>query len=85
MDFYDVCLEDYQRLDGENDDSGRIQRAIDDCAHGVLYIPKGNYEISKMLLVSNFCSVRMHKSAVLPARNEMAYCCIMTVLTDLKI
>lgn len=73
MNFYDVCLEDYKRLEDENDDSGRIQRAIDDCRHGVLYIPKGNYYISKMLKISNFCSVRMHKSAVLTACDKMDY------------
>lgn len=73
MNFYDVCLEDYSRLDGENDDSGRIQRAIDDCKHGVLYIPKGNYKISKMLKIANFCSLQMHKSAVLTAAEKMEY------------
>lgn len=73
MNFYDVCTEDYPRLVNETDDSGRIQRAIDDCGGGVLYIPKGIYKISKMLEIKNFCSVHMHKSAILTAGEKMEY------------
>ena len=73
MNYYDICLDDYRRLSGEVDDSGSLQRAIDDCPHGVLYLPKGHYHLSRMLVISNFCSVRMHKSAVLTAEAPMDY------------
>ena len=70
---YDVCLRDYPRLPGENSDDFRIMRAVADCESGVLYIPKGIYEIANMLEIKNCCSVLMHKGAVLKAVREMEY------------
>lgn len=73
MNCYDVCVADFPRLEGETDDSGRLQRAIDACPEGVLYIPKGFYEIAKTVRITNFCSLQMHKSAQLRAVAEMDF------------
>jgi len=70
---YDVTLEDYPRLAGEESDDLRLQRAVDACERGVLYIPKGVYRIRKMIEVKNCCSLMMHKSAVLKAVAEMPF------------
>ena len=70
---YDVSVEDYPRLPGENSDDARIMRAVSACAGGVLFFPKGIYAIAKMLEVRNACSLLLHKSAVLKAVAEMPY------------
>lgn len=70
---YDVCLSDFAREAGENSDEKRIMRAVSACEGGVLYIPKGVYEIAEMLEIKNCCSILMHKSAVLKAVKEMDY------------
>ncbi len=70
---YDVSLEAYPRLAGEESDEKRILRAVEDCPRGVLYIPKGTYEIAEMLVIKNCCSLLMHKSAVLKAVREMPF------------
>lgn len=70
---FDVTLADYPRLEGEMYDDARIMRAVADCERGVLYIPKGIYEISQMLVIKNCCSLLMHKSAVLKAVKEMPF------------
>lgn len=70
---YDVCVADFPRLAGEASDDKRIMRAINACESGVLYIPKGVYEIENMLTVTNCCSILMHKSAVLKATKEMDF------------
>ena len=70
---YDHSLEEYPRLEGEENDDPRIRRAVSDCERGVLYIPKGVYRIADMLVIRNCCSLRMHKSAVLKAVKEMPY------------
>lgn len=70
---YDVNLKDYPRLAGETSDDARIMRAVEACEGGVLYIPKGVYEIAKMLRITNCCSLLMHKSAVLKAVQEMPF------------
>ena len=70
---YDVSVADYQRIEGEFSDNGRIMRAVNDCERGVLYFPKGVYEISQMLEITNCCSILMHKSAVLKAVAPMEY------------
>ncbi len=69
---YDVVLTDYPRLTGETDDSPRIQRAIDAAAGGVLYIPRGKYEIAEMLLDHCGTSIEMHPNAVLKAVKEVS-------------
>ena len=71
--FYDITLNDYPRMEGETTDDARIQRAIEDCESGVLYIPKGVYLISEMITVKNCCSLLLHKSAVLKAVSSMPY------------
>ncbi len=70
---YDINLKDYPRLDGEEFDDARIMRAVEKCERGVLYFPKGVYEISNMLEITNCCSFLLHKSAVLKAVKEMPY------------
>ena len=71
---YDISLEAFPRLEGENDDAPRIQRGIDSCPPGgVLLIPRGRYSIASPLLISNFCSLSMHKSAVLQAVRPMDF------------
>ena len=70
---YDVTLADYPRLAGEESDDLRLQRAVDACGRGVLYIPKGVYRIRQMIEVKNCCSLLMHKSAVLKAVAELPF------------
>lgn len=70
---WDKTLADYPRLETETTDEGRIMRAVQDCAGGVLYIPKGVYAIAQMLVIDNGCSICMHKSAVLKAVRPMPY------------
>lgn len=70
---YDIDLNDYPRLEGERDDSPRIMRAINFCRDGVLYIPRGVYCIASPIVITNFCSLLMHKGAVLKAVKEMDF------------
>ncbi len=69
----DHTLADFPRLANETDDAPRIQRAIDACPSGVLYIPGGIYEIAAPLCIKNLCSLLLHKSAVLRAVKEMDF------------
>lgn len=48
-------------------------RAVEAAGNGVLYFPKGLYEIDEMLEVKNCCSLLLHKSAVLKAVKEMPF------------
>ena len=59
---WDKTMEDYPRFENENSDDRRIMRAVSECAGGVLYFPKGVYEIAEMMTVSNCCSFLLHKS-----------------------
>lgn len=69
---YDVSLADYPRLAGEADDGARIQRAVDATGHGsVLYLPKGTYESSRTIWVTNGTSLLLHKSATVRATARM--------------
>ena len=71
---YDVTLKDWPRLAGEQDDTARIQRAVDAAAlGGVLYIPRGTYEVSSTIMVTNGTSLLMHKSAMVRAVAKMPY------------
>ena len=70
---WDRSVAEYPRLAEEKTDEGRIMRAVRDCAGGVLYFPRGVYEIAEMLVVDNCCSILMHKSAVLKAVREMPF------------
>ncbi|MGN1048708.1 MAG: hypothetical protein ACI4QZ_08885 [Eubacteriales bacterium] len=70
---YDNHLSDFPRLNGETNDSPRIQRAIDATPNGILCIPKGDYEIASPLFIKNRCSLDMHPTAKLIAVNEMDF------------
>ena len=70
---FDTILSDFPRKNGENDDSERIQRAIDATPNGILCIPKGDYIIAKPLFIKNRCSLDMHPAARLIAVEEMDF------------
>lgn len=70
---YDLSLDDFPRFADEVSDEPRINRAISSCERGVLFIPKGIYEIASPIVIKNCCSLLMHKSAVLKAVREMKY------------
>ena len=70
---WDRTMASYPRLPGEQSDDPRIARALRDCAGGVLYFPKGRYEIAKEILVDRCCSLLLHKSAVLKAVRRMPF------------
>ena len=70
---YDVSMNDYPRLPGETSDDGRIARAVRACEGGVLYFPRGIYQLKEMIRIDNCCSLMLHKSAVLKAVCEMPY------------
>lgn len=72
-DFYDYSLNNELKLNGETDDSPRIQRAINAADGGVLYIPKGTYELATPLFVKNNTSLLMHSQAKFIAVSEMDY------------
>lgn len=70
---FDTILTSYPRLNGETEDSARIQRAIDDTPNGILCIPKGDYFIANPLFIKNRCSLDMHPAARLIAIEEMDF------------
>lgn len=70
---WDITLNDFPREQGETGDTARIMRAVEACEGGVLYIPKGVYELTEPVVVKNCCSLLLHKSAVLKAVREMDY------------
>ena len=70
---WDVNLADFPRLAGETDDSPRFVRAISAAPNGVLCVPKGEYDIGSMILITNRCSLSMHPAAHLVARAKMKY------------
>lgn len=70
---YDQTLADFPRLSAEQDDTPRIQRAISATAHGVLYVPKGIYLLTGPIRITNFCSLLLHKSAILRAQAPMDF------------
>ena len=70
----DVSVADFPRLTGETGDSARIMRAVEAAEKGgVVWFPRGEYEIDAMLVVSNSASLLMHKSAHLKAVREMPF------------
>ena len=69
----DHALDEFPRLEGETDDTARLQRAVDATPSGVLRIPAGLYTLSSMVSITNFCSLEMNKSAVLRAVKEMPF------------
>lgn len=72
-DGWDASLVDFPRQAGESDDSARIQRLIDANTSGTVYLPKGVYELSKPILVTNMCSLAFNKGAVLKAVDKMPF------------
>ena len=66
-------LADFHAKSGEVDDTARMQRAVDATPSGVLRIPGGLYRISSTIMVTNRCSLELHKMAVLRAVKEMDY------------
>lgn len=70
---FDRNLLDFPKFEGEKDDSPRFARAIAACENGVLYVPKGVYDIASPIKISNFCSLEMHPAAVLKAVKEMDF------------
>ena len=69
----DRSVEDFPRAAGETDDAGRLQRAVDKTAGGVLYVPSGTYEVATTLIVTNHCSLLMHKNAIVMAVKPMEF------------
>ena len=71
---YDTCVDDFARMAGETGDSARIMRAVEAAGGGgVAYLPRGEYEIDSMLVVSNSASLLLHKSAHLKAVKKMPF------------
>ena len=70
---WDVSVADFPRLMGETDDSPRFVRAISAAPNGVVRVPKGEYDIVSMILITNRCSLTMHPAAHLVARAKMKY------------
>ena len=69
----DRSADDFPRLAGEADDSRRLQRAIDATSSGVLFVPAGTYDVAATLLVTNHCSLLMHKNAIIKAVKPMEF------------
>lgn len=71
---WDASVGDYPRLPGEAGDSARIMRAVGAAGSGgVVWFPRGEYEIDSMLVVSNSASLLMHKAAHLKAAVRMPF------------
>ena len=74
IDCADVSVADFPRLAGESGDSSRIMRAIEKAGGGgVVWFPRGEYEIDSMLVITNGVSLLFHKSAHLKAVCEMPF------------
>ena len=72
-DNYDLSLADYKRMENENDDAPRFERAINDADGRVLYVPYGEYKISSPIIIKNGTSLLMHPKAKLIAISKMDY------------
>ncbi len=71
---WNTTLANFPRLAGETDDTARLQRAVDATGSGgVLYLPRGIYEISKTVYVTNCASLLLHKSATVRAVAKMEH------------
>ena len=68
----DTSLDDFPARPGE-DDSARLQRAVDSTPEGSLYIPKGVYRLTSTLMVTNRCSLELNRGATLKAVKEMPF------------
>ena len=61
--YWDRSVGEFPALAGETDDAPRLQRAVDASANKVLFVPAGDYRLAQTLVITNFCSVLMHKGA----------------------
>lgn len=61
--YWDRSVAEFPALAGETDDAPRLQRAVDASANKVLFVPAGDYKLAQTLVITNFCSVLMHKCA----------------------
>ena len=64
---------DFPRRTGETDDAPRLQRAIDASSGDTLFVPSGTFELAQTLVVTNHCSLLLHKNAVLKAVKPMEF------------
>lgn len=71
--FEGVNVNNYERVVGETDDAGRIQRAVNDNPNGVVVFPEGVYNIGKTININNRCSLKLAKNAKLVCVAEMEY------------
>lgn len=71
--YWDQNAGAFKALPGESDDAPRLQRAVDACANKVLFIPAGEYRLARTLVVTNFCSIQMHKNTRLIAARTMDF------------
>ena len=71
---WDADVSDFPRMAGETGDTARIMRAVEAAGEGgVVWFPRGEYEIDSMIVVSNSASLLMHKSAHLKATRKMPF------------
>ena len=71
--YWDRSVAEFPRIAGETDDAPRLQRAVHACANQVLFVPSGDYRLAQTLVITNFCSVLMHKGARLQAKKPMDF------------
>lgn len=71
--FEGVNVNNYERVVGETDDAGKIQRAVNDNPNGVVVFPEGVYNIGKTININNRCSLKLAKNAKLVCVAEMEY------------
>ncbi len=71
---WDADVSNFPRREGEKGDSARIMRAVNAAGQGgVVWIPRGEYAVDEMLVISNQVSILMHKSACLKAASDMPF------------
>lgn len=73
MQYSDISLNDFQRINGEKSDSPRIARAVSAAKNKIVFIPPGIYELTEPIEISNHVSLLMHKSACLKVCKKMDY------------
>lgn len=71
---WDVSLDEFPRLAGEEDDTERVMRAVEAVPRGgVLFFPRGTYDIASTIYIDNGSSLKLHKNAILRAVKEMPF------------
>ena len=71
--YWDRSVSEFPAQEGETDDAPRLQRAVDASANKVLFVPAGDYRLAQTLVITNFCSVLMHKGARFLAEKPMDF------------